>query len=510
MGLLELKTNLKSLKYEGIEKPLITKDINNPPKTGGISMQANHRIDDVARLGKLMVKKQGLKFLGNQALLAQTNLKQDLLAQKDKSAKAIAKSIGNRLKQTAIDTVLATAGIIAQAPLNGTGAHIPRGITPVTYLGQQANKISHLKGKDGSVIPNGDPQNGLSSFTVDDNFQITDLGKTSNNKYNNGEKWIQQFGSFQATQQNDYLEVQGNPSKLTQAGNKAFTDNTGDSGWNAPSKSNVKDRKSEQPTISVKPLGNKPARSYKQRPDVTSGDSQQQLIEDINIDGTEVTYLDQIEYNGTKAVDNSRADREARASVVPLRDKPDPIQSIAYDTAEILDASATDIIPFSFNVWTPGNTDGKFIYFRAFLDSFSDNFTGNWNSTKFIGRGDNLITYNGFERGINFGFKIAAFSKADIVPLYDKLNYLVGSTAPSYSSKTFMKGTFVSLTIGDYIVRQDGVIENIGLTWQTSYPWEIDAESTKRLPHILDVSVSFKPIHSFVPQIEGQFINQNA
>ena len=67
MGLLELKTNLKSLKYEGIEKPLITKDINNPPNTGGIAMQVNHRIDDVVRLGKLMTKKQGLKFLGNQA-----------------------------------------------------------------------------------------------------------------------------------------------------------------------------------------------------------------------------------------------------------------------------------------------------------------------------------------------------------------------------------------------------------------------------------------------------------
>lgn len=514
MGLLELKTNLKSLKYQGIEKPLITKDINNPPNTGGIAMQVNHRIDDVARLGKLMIKKQGLKFLGNQALLAQTNIKQDIAAQKNKSAKAIAKAIGKRLKETAIDTVLATASIIAQAPLNGTGAHIPRGIKPSTYLksGNQGG-IATLAAPDGTIIPNNGPNGpaGGGSFQVSDDYQVTSLGDTGENKFNNGEKWIQQFGNFQRTQKSDYVDIQGNPSNIAKDGGTIGTNNTGDSIWNPLAKSDLKDKKSEENTIAVKPVKNQPARAYKQRPDVTSGDSQQQLIEDINIDGSEISYSDQISYNGVQATDKSREDREKRASVVPLKDKADPIQSLALDTAEITSAAETDIIPFTFNVWTPGDAEGKFIYFRAFLDSFSDNFTGNWNSNKFIGRGDNLLTYSGFERGIDFGFKVAAFSKADIKPLYEKLNHLVGSTAPSYSDGTFMKGTFVSLTVGDYIVRQSGVVESISLTWQTSYPWELTGdEDTKRVPHVLDVSVSFKPIHSFVPQVAGQFIYQDA
>lgn len=504
MGLLELKTNLKSLKYEGIEKPLITKDINDPPKTGGISMQVNSRIDDVARLGKLITKKQGLKFLGNQALLAQTNLKQDIAAQKDKSAKAIAQAIGKRLKQTAIDTVLATASIVAQAPLNGTGAHIPRGIKPVTHLksGNQGG-IATLRSPDGTIIPNGTPQDGISSFAVEDEYQITSIGDTSKNRYNNGQKWIKQFGAFQPTQQNDYLEIQGNPSNLVQGGGKAGTDNTGDQSWNPSADSNLKDRETEGSTISVKPLSNKPARTYKQRPN--------EGLEDINIDGTGDTYTQRIEINGTQAVDSSRSDRESRASTVPLENKPDLIQSIALETQEITASSETDIIPFTFNVWTPGDTEGKFIYFRAFLDSFTDNYSGQWQSNKFIGRGDSLLTYNGFERNINFGFKIAAFSKSDIKPLYDKLNYLVSSTTPTYSDGSFMKGTFVSLTIGDYIVRQNGVIESVGLSWQTIYPWETEiSDDAKRVPHVLDVQVTFKPIHSFVPQVGGQFIYQDA
>ena len=88
MGLLELKTNLKSLRYQGPEKPLITKDINDPPKTDSFSMQINHRLDDVVRLGKLLTKKQGLKFIGNQALLNLTNVKQDIEKVKTKVSKA--------------------------------------------------------------------------------------------------------------------------------------------------------------------------------------------------------------------------------------------------------------------------------------------------------------------------------------------------------------------------------------------------------------------------------------
>jgi len=93
MALLELKTNLKSLKHSdtGTRNLLVSKDINDPPKTGGISMQINHRIDDLARHVKILARKPGLKFLGNQALLAQTNIKQDIakFAAKDADGKPL-------------------------------------------------------------------------------------------------------------------------------------------------------------------------------------------------------------------------------------------------------------------------------------------------------------------------------------------------------------------------------------------------------------------------------------
>ena len=164
---------------------------------------------------------------------------------------------------------------------------------------------------------------------------------------------------------------------------------------------------------------------------------------------------------------------------------------------------APDIIPFIFNIYSPDNIVGKYLHFRAYLDNFSDNYTGQWNSTQYLGRGENFYTYGGFDRKVNFSFKAAAMSRAELVPLYQKLNILAGSTAPAYDDLgRFMKGTLTNITLGDYLQNQSGFVNSIGFTWQTDYQWEIDLEDSGiiKVPHLLDVSVDFTPIHKFIPR----------
>lgn len=165
---------------------------------------------------------------------------------------------------------------------------------------------------------------------------------------------------------------------------------------------------------------------------------------------------------------------------------------------------APDIIPFIFNIYSPDNIVGKYLHFRAYLDNFSDNYTGQWNSTQYLGRGENFYTYGGFDRKVNFSFKAAAMSRAELVPLYQKLNILAGSTAPAYDDLgRFMKGTLTNITLGDYLQNQSGFVNSIGFTWQTDYQWEINLEEADdiiKVPHLLDVSVDFTPIHKFIPR----------
>lgn len=168
-----------------------------------------------------------------------------------------------------------------------------------------------------------------------------------------------------------------------------------------------------------------------------------------------------------------------------------------------------DLIKFSFTTIVPrkGEEDQptlRPLYFRAYLDSFGDKYAASWNSFKYIGRAEDFYSYEGFNRSIDISFKIAANGESELDRLIEKLNLLAGTTAPTYTEGSYMRGNFTSVTVGNYLQNQTGVINTVDISWNTDYQWDIDRE----LPMILDVSISFTPIHSFAPQFGSGFINK--
>ncbi len=163
-----------------------------------------------------------------------------------------------------------------------------------------------------------------------------------------------------------------------------------------------------------------------------------------------------------------------------------------------------DLIKFKISVVNPIDPDDvRVLLFRALLEDLGDDYTGGWNSYKYNGRAEKFYTYNEFDRKINFSFKIAAQSRQEITPLYQKLNYLVAQTAPEYSgNKKRMRGKFNRITIGEWINDIPGFFTGINLKWSKSYPWEINLEEggVTQHPHVLDVSCQFQPIHDFAPE----------
>ena len=55
--------------------------------------------------------------------------------------------------------------------------------------------------------------------------------------------------------------------------------------------------------------------------------------------------------------------------------------------------------------------------FRAFLDSFGDNYNASHNNIKYNGRGEEFYTYNSFTRKISFSFKIVVL-ELNLTPEY--------------------------------------------------------------------------------------------
>jgi hypothetical protein len=96
-----------------------------------------------------------------------------------------------------------------------------------------------------------------------------------------------------------------------------------------------------------------------------------------------------------------------------------------------------------------------------------------------------------------------------MLPIYNKINTLASVTAPTYggTESKFMRGTIARVTVGDYLYNVPGIIDSVDFSWQTEYSWEINAikpdgeeDTMPVLPHILDCSLNFKPIHDFVPE----------
>jgi hypothetical protein len=145
------------------------------------------------------------------------------------------------------------------------------------------------------------------------------------------------------------------------------------------------------------------------------------------------------------------------------------------------------------------------LLFRALLtNGFTDNNSAALNSFRYMGRGEEFFTYQGFTRQISFSFKIAAFSRSELKPLYNKLNALISQVYPDYSPNTnIMRAPLVKITLGDYLYRVPGFIESINVTADNTSPWEINLENSadvQQLPHVLEVAISFKPIHNILPK----------
>ncbi|MDB4343431.1 hypothetical protein OAA15_00260 [bacterium] len=176
---------------------------------------------------------------------------------------------------------------------------------------------------------------------------------------------------------------------------------------------------------------------------------------------------------------------------------------------------AKDLVKFRFEAIDNDNVDEfTLIIFRAFLKGISDSFTGNWNGAQYVGRGEKFHTYQGFDRAISFNFDVSPQSRDEVKPLIQKLNFLSSNIAPDYNSAGRMRGSFMRLTIGDYFSRLPGFISSLNYTISDEAPWDIAlykdssygssrsrkdfVENERQLPHLINVSVSFTPIHDFL------------
>ena len=184
------------------------------------------------------------------------------------------------------------------------------------------------------------------------------------------------------------------------------------------------------------------------------------------------------------------------------------------------DPVVNDFVKFRIAAIDNDSPDYKtFMHFRAFLGSISDSYNASWNGFNYLGRGEQFYTYGGFTRQISLSWTVAAQSKEELIPMYKKLNYLASTLAPDYSPNGYMRGNLVQLTIGGYLYEQPGFITSLSYEMGEDSPWEIGIGSTdgsedgtvKELTHIIKVSgFTFTPIQKFIPRKQELTFSTNA
>ncbi len=486
------------------------------------------RTTDVERFTKFLGTSSGGRFQANYAILQQS---QQELNQKVASANRQGGSfVGNLLRRTGarilgtfLGNVGFTANLAKQIAVNGTGTHFINNTSGRFYIDNIGGGGGVAKQLFKSFLKNTFNLNST-GFKGELGFDPEGSGKVESNL-----KDRSSFLRFDKNNLNNYFsgDNSGNTGDFAKLASKArdFINGIKNPVGTLKSRLNASLGKVSNPlsalgkdnsgnTLNFDLLGTEKLGFYEDLYNAVQGARDKKApvgaLVDLNIVGrTGNTRFNSIVSPDGKAYtvkntlagkfgkDASKAgDTIARADVIDST----TIDTTLEDQTDIQELYGAQFIPFSFSSITPDKS--SILFFNAFLDSYSDSFQGTWNGTQYIGRAEQFYTYQGFGRDINFAFKAAAFNRNDLRPLYRKLNLLAGTTAPSYSKEgNFMRGTLTRITIGDLLYRQNGYISGVDLSWNTTYPWEKDFETldgpNRRVPHLLDVSVKFTPIHDF-------------
>lgn len=474
----------------------------------------NSRTTDLERFTKFLTTPGGLKMQANVALLQQSN--RDLKETFARNSKPDGTLLGNVLrtaKEVVVDTIKTNVGFTAtlakQIPVNGTGTHFVNNLNGPTYLKQ-----------------GGDPKSALGNFLkstfglpeVAFGLRLGGSGPLASDPESTGQvksqfvdgtkkifKSVHEAKDEFTTSQVDPTVVFSQNALESQILNPTDP-NFGVSDLNLPAGDT---NPSQQIIVDGSKVLNEefakgrftrlkgnqtglPGNDFIETQEILPDEVIHKVIEDK--DGTIEGYTIAKNAIHAKLFEDGK-DRIGQQVYKEVDTIDDTLENQEFFT----EAFGKQLIPFSISNITPEKSYN--LFFHAFLDDYSDTYSGNWNPQQYIGRGEEFYTYNNFTRAINFSFKAASFNKDSLLVMYDKLNLLAGATAPNYSpGGNFMRGTLSRITIGDLLYRQTGFISNLSLTWNNSYQWEIndrEIEGVQGLPHVLDVGVQFTPIHNF-------------
>jgi len=486
---------------------------------GGIVTATDRAVVDAVRLGKWMVSVQGLLW----------GIKQLGLQQSTSNVESITVKRKTKI-WTPINTLAATLGGFA-------GLHPNRhGITPFDLNKGTYSEVLDAKRNvhvDDITLTNGPTSNRLvnkwnKEFQQLPTGEVVDKGDGSKlldklkNAFSGGPNSLYGLGDFapnQSTentipdaqpgelgrtynQKKQYNPTEGGPSPSGTSGAPFEPDNT-ELGLNANNlpgsflnnkkNSEGKSHPIEKNDTAAEVIKNYETLSYGNIPTREAGNPK---VNDFRKDFTTKLGYRDADYSNDGIESRTGLPNHAFSIGGDRSDYNNPNFTVRDEINELdLDEEGNDLIQF----WIKAD-GGKKTQFRGTVSGITETFSPSWDSFKYNGRADQAYKYTTFERSLSLNFKAYASSRAEMTPMYKKLQYLATMTMPVYGGGGY-HGVLVTFKLGDLFDGKLAFIESLTYTQSDETPWDINLDGNLgELPMGMDIAIGFKILDGTRPQ----------
>jgi len=148
--------------------------------------------------------------------------------------------------------------------------------------------------------------------------------------------------------------------------------------------------------------------------------------------------------------------------------------------------AVADLIP----LWFRRKGATKPIAFRAILSGLTESTTPSWSGQRFLGNPYQFYLYEGVERSVSFGLKVAAASPTELANNWERLKRLTTYTYPTIKNG-LSNPPIIEFRLGSMYSNRVAFIESLQYTIPDEGVWETDG-NVGYLPKFIDVSMTMK------------------
>ncbi len=149
-------------------------------------------------------------------------------------------------------------------------------------------------------------------------------------------------------------------------------------------------------------------------------------------------------------------------------------------------------------------TKERTVLFSAYMSGFKYNSNSTWNPVKYVGRSESFYTFTEHKRDVSFNLQIPCFNRVHLLEKHRALSELQSAGAGMYDKNNRLGGVITEITLGNYLVKEPGILTSISFDIPDASTWDID----EKLAMYINAQFSFTILGKELPTYkEGGFLN---